>query len=517
VLLIIQYQAILLAALLAAIGGFLLGRSLKRKTGDHTPDETTRKNAELTISRELFLSDSIINSLPGVFYLYDRDGKFVRWNKNFETESGYSGREISKMHPLQFLGDQQLSRVKIDSVFENGADEMETDFVRKDGRRVPYYFNGSRMVIDGVEYLLGMGIDITVRKRAEAKVLSVYREKEMTLNRISDAVVAIDTEWRYTFINDAALATHPAGREGTLGRHMLEIHPEMDGTVFWNTYKEAMRTMTPLEVENYYQPMDTWFSVKVYPSQDGLTIFYNNITARKKAEQEMLLLVDSLQAKNKDLQQFSYIVSHNLRSPIAKIIGLTGVMGEDMQENKSFIDLIAKEAHLLDEVVKDISTIVYSRKSHADQREPVSLEAQLNGVRQALSAEILASKATISSNFSKTPEIVTIKSFLYSILYNLVSNAIKYRRHDVPLNIRIESSIEDDLLCISVQDNGRGIDLKANEDKLFRLYKRFHGAGIPGRGVGLNLVKTHAESLGGRVEVESEVDEGSVFRIFIQK
>jgi PAS domain S-box-containing protein len=478
---------------------------------------TERKTAEMAVSREKDLSDLIINSLPGAFYCYDRAGAFFRWNKNFEIAAGCSAEEISKMHPLQFLGDEYLSRAKIESVFQNGTDELETDFVRKDGHRTPYYFNGSRIVIDDIEYLMGLGIDISRRKLAEEKILAVYREKEMTLNRIDDAVVAVDTEWRYTFLNDASLAQHPNGREGTLGKHMLEIHPDMEFTVFWTTYQEAMRTMTVQEVENYYAPLDVWFSVKVYPSQDGLTIFYNNITERKKTEQEMLTLIDSLQAKNSDLQQFSYIVSHNLRSPIAKIIGLADLTSDDKEENRMILGVIEKEAKHLDEVVTDISTIVYAHKSNADQKKLVSLEAQLNGVRQALSTEIFESKAAIVADFSRIEELVTIKSFLYSILYNLISNSIKYRRPDVPLQIKVQSEIDDKFVCISVQDNGRGIDLKLNEDKMFRLYRRFHDATIPGRGVGLNLIKTHAESLGGHVEVESEVDKGSTFRIYILK
>ncbi len=513
-ILIIYYPSSILAAAVAAITGFLLAIFFVSRTNRVRSSDDERRKEALA---QKYVSDSIINSLPGVFYLYDRNGKFIRWNKNFETVTGYSGKEIATMHPLQFLGDVQLSRSKIESVFQKGIDELETDFLTKDGRKIPYYFNGSLILLDGVEFLIGMGIDLSARKQAEQQVLSVYKEKETTLNRISDAVISLDTNWCYTFMNDAALSTHPEGREGTLGRHLLEVHPQLEATVFWTNYQEAARTMTVREFESFYAPMNIWFSVKVYPSGDGLTIFYNNITARKRTEQEMLLLIDSLQAKNKDLQQFSYIVSHNLRSPIAKIAGLINIIGDDAEENKMLVDLIKKEVSHLDEVVKDISAIVYARKSQADQKETISIEDQLSGVRQALSVEILESNTIIKTDFSKAQEVVTIKSFLYSILYNLLSNAIKYRRPDVPLEVRIESFDFPDSVCISVSDNGRGIDLKVHEGNLFRLYKRFHDKEIPGRGVGLNLVKTHVESLGGRIEVESEVGKGSVFKVYLSK
>jgi PAS domain S-box-containing protein len=120
-----------------------------------------------------------------------------------------------------------------------------------------------------------------------AKMLNVSKEKETTLNRINDSVVALDREWRYTFINDAALHTHPLSRDETLGKVIWEVHPGMKGTIFQEKYYEAMRTRKVIEFQDYYAPMDQWFFVKVYPSSDGLTIFYNNITERKKAEEQI--------------------------------------------------------------------------------------------------------------------------------------------------------------------------------------------------------------------------------------
>jgi PAS domain S-box-containing protein len=128
---------------------------------------------------------------------------------------------------------------------------------------------------------------ITERKKAEAEVIRAYREKETVLNRISDSVVSLDNKWRYTFLNDEALATHPGGREGTLGKSIWEVHPEMKGTIFWDKYHEAMETGKVTEIIDYYAPMDRWFSVRLFPSPDGLTIFYKDCTETKRKEQEI--------------------------------------------------------------------------------------------------------------------------------------------------------------------------------------------------------------------------------------
>jgi len=126
--------------------------------------------------------------------------------------------------------------------------------------------------------------DVSERKKAETDIINAYKEKETVLNRINDSVVSVDNEWRYTFLNEAALTTHPLGKLETLGKVIWDVHPEMEGTIFWDKYHEAMQTREVTEIESHYAPMNIWFSVKVYPSADGLTIFYTNITERKKSE-----------------------------------------------------------------------------------------------------------------------------------------------------------------------------------------------------------------------------------------
>jgi PAS domain S-box-containing protein len=136
-------------------------------------DISDRKRTEQEIILEKNLSVSMINSLPGIFYLYDKFGKFIRWNKNFETVSGYSAEEMSSMHPLDFFdGDEKdLLREKINAVFTAGSADVQAHFYTKDKKKIPYYFNGRKANFNGLDYLLGMGIDITDRVKAENELL----------------------------------------------------------------------------------------------------------------------------------------------------------------------------------------------------------------------------------------------------------------------------------------------------------------------------------------------------------
>lgn len=135
-------------------------------------DITKRKLAEQQSIMERNLSDSVINSLPGVFYLYDDTGKFIRWNKNLETVTGYSAEEISKMHPLDFFtGEGQIMiKQRIGEVFVKGESSAEAYFVTKKGEEIPYYFTGLAINYKGKLCLIGSGIDITARKNAQSKL-----------------------------------------------------------------------------------------------------------------------------------------------------------------------------------------------------------------------------------------------------------------------------------------------------------------------------------------------------------
>lgn len=164
-------------------------------------DVTDRKKAELELANERILSDFIINSLPGIFYLYDMNGKFIRWNKNFEVVSGYSAEEISKMSPLDFFdkSEQELLRKKIENVFVTGKDEVDAHFFTKQGKRIPYYFNGIRVTLNDQSYLIGVGLDITERVRSKEALMKRELYFRKIIENISDGIVLIDRVGNVSF------------------------------------------------------------------------------------------------------------------------------------------------------------------------------------------------------------------------------------------------------------------------------------------------------------------------------
>jgi PAS domain S-box-containing protein len=135
-------------------------------------DMTQRKGAEEALLKEKAFSEAMLDSLPGIFYLFDHTGRFLRWNRAFETASGYSAEEIAAMLALDFFTgeDRTLIEEKIREVFETGAAEVEAVLAAKDGSRTPHYFVGARIAVDGVSCCIGMGVDITAQKHLEAQL-----------------------------------------------------------------------------------------------------------------------------------------------------------------------------------------------------------------------------------------------------------------------------------------------------------------------------------------------------------
>jgi signal transduction histidine kinase len=220
---------------------------------------------------------------------------------------------------------------------------------------------------------------------------------------------------------------------------------------------------------------------------------------------------------NNDLQQFSYTISHNLRGPMASIAGLLSLIEptELGPTNQPIIKHFTSSFNSLENTIKDLGNIIDIRNKITRLRQKLILTEELEHIKTLLSAEIEDNNVQITENLDKAPEIYSVKIMIHSILYNLVSNAIKYRHPDKACQIHISSVQEDNFIKLTIEDNGIGIDMNRFGDKVFSLYKRFH-AHIEGKGLGLFLVKLQTETMGGRIEVKSVPNEGTTFSVYLK-
>ncbi|CAN5912681.1 hypothetical protein BH11BAC7_BH11BAC7_20470 [soil metagenome] len=246
----------------------------------------------------------------------------------------------------------------------------------------------------------------------------------------------------------------------------------------------------------------------------GLIGIILDVTERKIADGEREKMTSNLIQHTKNLEQFATIVSHNLRAPVANIIGLAEILKKKISEE----DRARSEQYLfdatkrLDEMLKDLNKILEVRSEVKEYKETVYFDELVNVIKSSIHNVIEKEKAQIICDFSAIDKITTIKSFMHSVFFNLISNSIKYRTPGIPPIIKIQSEVTREAIIISFKDNGVGIDLKRHNDKIFGLYKRFH-AHTEGRGLGLFMVRTQIETMGGKIKVESKPEEGSEFII----
>ena len=253
----------------------------------------------------------------------------------------------------------------------------------------------------------------------------------------------------------------------------------------------------------------------------GNPIYVNGIlrdlTTEKKAERERLKMISDIIQRNSDLEQFSYIVSHNLRAPTANILGFTTILQEEIlttQEQNKLLEGLSASVTGLDAIIKDINTILQSNRDIHEKKEVIKFSSLISDIKINIGHLIDKHQVDITTDFSEVEEIYSIKVYIYSIFYNLISNSIKYCKPNEQPIIKIKSKFENGKIILTFRDYGLGIDLNTNGDKIFGLYNRFHFH-VEGKGMGLFMVKTQIESLGGKIKVASELNNGALFTIEI--
>lgn len=256
----------------------------------------------------------------------------------------------------------------------------------------------------------------------------------------------------------------------------------------------------------------------VYEEREMIAISLVGVetTERRLNEEKLEKVNHELVQQNQRLNQYSYIISHNLRGPIVTLLGLVTLFeqNKDSLFREEVVGHIKTSALHLDNIIRDLN-MVLSQTGKDLNKTDVDLEEELKIVKALLKGQIEEVELSIVADFSKVRKLYTVKSFLQSILLNLMSNSLKYKKKETPLQILVATCITpDQQICLSFADNGMGFDLEKNRDKVFNIYKRFHPQ-IEGKGLGLHLVKTQIDLMGGKIEVESEVDKGTTFRIFL--
>lgn len=250
-----------------------------------------------------------------------------------------------------------------------------------------------------------------------------------------------------------------------------------------------------------------------------------DLTQDKNILTEQNALIQELRQRNKELEEtnaylenFVHVIAHDMRTPVANLKYLTEVFTSLDEEGRTqYLSLISKSIHKLDNILNGLVQIIDVKGQYTTKiAETIDINEVVEQVLEEQQDVINETGAKVHIKNSFPRKITYIRGYLESILRNLISNALKYRKKNRPTEIYLSVLSQDDFVFISVKDNGIGIDLKKHGKKLFTPFKRCKG-GTPGLGIGLHIIKTMVEKNGGRITVESEKGKGATFNIFLKE
>lgn len=524
-----------------------------RERGEREKEHIEHQALAALVESERVFSSELVESLPGIFYLYDEKGRFLRWNRAFERATGYAGDEIARMHPLDFFDDDErpLLEDRIGRVFERGESSVDAHLRKKDGTTTPYFFTGRRLVVDGQTCLVGVGVDVTELQHARSALTKSEERHRATLDAVLEGCQILDHDWRYLYLNEAAARHNRRPNDELLGRTMQEAWPGIEASHAYGLLERTMRERVACHDETEFQFPDGtsgWFHLRTLPTQEGLTVFSIDVTERREAERSLRSLNDELElkvarrtadldaararAEDADRLKSSFLatMSHELRTPLNSIIGFTGILVQGLagplndEQGRQLAMVEGSARHLLDLIndVLDISRIEAGQLEV--RRARFDLAPSITKVAETLRPTARARGLTLSVDGPASLPLFSDKRRAEQIVLNLVSNAVKFTDTGsvaISFDVVDDWAAPGDRVCtaarVRVVDTGIGISA-SDLGRLFEPFRQLDN-GLErqreGTGLGLAISMRLAKLLGGTLSASSEPGRGSTFTAWL--
>lgn len=493
-----------------------------------------RKKAEAQKEFERRDKEALINTTNNLIWSVSSDFKLVAANKAFINSLQKFSNIILKP------GDELLMKDRFDSWFIEFWERLYKKALIGEAFTEEVYFPAGDTVpeswaeisfnpIYDKNAITGIACysrDITERKKAEKIIERANAEKNTILESIGDGFFAIDKDWIITYWNHQAEKMLGRLAARVVGCTLWEIFPDIVGSKFHKEFEYATESGIAVHFENYYNPLGKWYEVSAYPSDNGLSIYFKDVSERILSDLRLIELNKNLQKQTKDLatsntelERFAYVASHDLQEPLRMVSSFMQLLQKKYKDQiddtaNKYIHYAVDGADRMKKLIMDL--LEYSRVNTGIE---LIGNSDMNEVMEEVIANLDSEINLLDANIEITclPVLInTHKTQMVQLMQNLVSNALKYHSDKKP-DIKIYAKEEELEWIFCVEDNGIGIESRFL-DKVFIIFQRLHNKSeYSGTGIGLSICKKIVERHEGRIWVESVPGEGSTFYFSISK
>lgn len=496
-------------------------------------------------------SDSIMNMLPCGYLSTNEEGKITFINKYLLNLLAVEENEVIGKKPLQDffpVGVKIYFETHIGPLLlmQGTVEEISIELIRSDHTRIPVLLNAvlEKKSEHGQAIIYYTFFDISQRKKYEQELLLATRKQKKLLLQVQERslqiqkdnayyksiienqsfyIIKTDLEGNYTYLNPAYCKVMGIRHQDWLGKSALTlVIPE-----------DHSRCQEIIELCFAYPDKSHLAIIRMQSPEGILTTQWefsllcedplnceaflgigHDITPLIKKQEDLQRLVDVTALQNKRLNNFTYIVSHNIRSHVANLSGILNItnMNDAEDRNLSF-SILKKSVGALDETIHHLNDVISIQDNTNLPKSVLNVKNEINKALENIKMLLLSSNTSVHCDVPDQQQLITNSAYFESILLNLLTNAVKYRSPKRNPDITISLLEEENYKILIVTDNGLGIDLNKYRNRLFGMYNTFHG-NKDAKGLGLFITKTQIESMKGKIEVESTLDVGTTFKVY---
>jgi PAS domain S-box-containing protein len=357
-------------------------------------------------------------------------------------------------------------------------------------------------------------------------LLDAEKTKQSIFENMLEGLQVIGFDWKYIYVNNAVVKQGKRTKDQLIGHTMMQNYPGIEKTGLFTALRQCMELRLPQHFENKFTFPDEsigWFELSIQPVSQGIMILSMDITDRKKAEEALKKLNEELETRvqerttqlhelNKELESYTYTISHDLRAPLRALHGFSQILEEDYEsvvdeEGKELLKGLRNNAVKMDNLICDL--LEFSRLGRKEIRKgKINMKIL---VENAALDHKTAYPHNAEIEINNLHDIEADATLIKQVVTNLLSNAIKYSVHARTPKVEISSIIKDGFVIYSVQDNGVGFDMKYS-DKLFGVFQKLHSEKeFEGSGIGLAIVQRIIKKHGGKVWADAKPNDGAAF------